>query len=214
MFWQAHKLLLFFLSCVFATASGSIDGICLPVRQKGLPDSVSVDCEEAVSSFDSIIEYLLGGGTSFGGAVLSTIDGETYTNATKQYTSVRVATRPSYIVQATNQADVQAAIMFAAHCEHKVTARPGGHSYMGSSSCNGSITPCIQIDVGKINHVNIKVYDPTTGRKQVKVGPGMCLEDLYPVLIDNGIYIPAGECGGVGVGGHMQMGGKLITNIK
>jgi hypothetical protein len=79
MFWQAHKLLLFFLSCVFATASGSIDGICLPVRQKGLPDSVSVDCEEAVSSFDSIIEYLLGGGTSFGGAVLSAIDSETYT---------------------------------------------------------------------------------------------------------------------------------------
>ncbi|KAL7518124.1 hypothetical protein ACHAWX_002982 [Stephanocyclus meneghinianus] len=205
MFWQAQNLLLFFLNCVFATASGSIDGICLPAGNKALPVNLSVDCDDAVSSFNRIIASLPGGRNSFGGAVLSAIDGETYTNATKQYASARVVTAPSFIVQATNQSDVQAAIMFAAHCEYKVTARSGGHSYMGSSSCDGSETPCIQIDVGKINHITVN--ESLTGSKQVKVGPGVRLVDLYSVLIDNDIYIPAGECGGVGVGGHMQTGG-------
>ncbi|KAL7518071.1 hypothetical protein ACHAWX_002929, partial [Stephanocyclus meneghinianus] len=205
MFREAHNLLLFFLNCVFASASGRIDGICLSAGIKASSDNLSVDCDDAVSSFDRIIASLPGGGNSFGGAVLSAMDGETYTNATKQYASARVVTAPSFIVQATNQSDVRAAIIFAAHCEYKVTARSGGHSYMGLSSCDGSETPCIQIDVGKINH--IYVNESLTGSKQVSVGPGVRLVDLYPALIDNDVYIPAGECGGVGVGGHMQTGG-------
>jgi len=203
MVWRVHKLLLFFLNGVFATAS--VDHICLPAGNKGLSENVSVDCEDALSSLNNITEYLFGGGTSFGGAVLSANNGTAYTDASKQYASARVATTPSYIVQATNQADVQAAIMFATRCEHKVTARSGGHSYMGSSSCDGSKTPCIQIDVGNISHIDVTVLP--SGSKQVNVGPGVRLVDLYPVLIDNGIYIPAGECGDVGVGGHMQTGG-------
>ena len=184
--------------------------MCLPPGNKGLSDNVLVNCEDALSSLDNIFEYLFGGGTYFSGAVLSAINGQAYTDASKQYASAMVATAPSYIVQAMNQADVQATIMFAAHCEYKVTARSGGHSYVGSSSCDGSKTPCIQIDVGNINH--IEVTELPTGRKQVNVGPGARLVDLYPVLIENNIYIPAGQCEGVGVGGHMQTGGEFIRN--
>jgi hypothetical protein len=32
------------------------------------------------------------------------------------------------------------------------------------------------------------------------------LEDLFPVLVANNVFIPAGECGGVGVGGHGKLG--------
>ncbi|KAL3797145.1 hypothetical protein HJC23_000483 [Cyclotella cryptica] len=207
MFPHALKQLLFLLICGFATviASGSSSDKCVPVGGKGLSDDVPVDCGDAVSSFDSIIERFFGGGASFGGAVLSALDGTAYNDASKQYASARVPTAPSFIVQATNQVDVQAAIMFAVHCEYKVTARSGGHSYIGSSSCDGSEMPCIQIDVGNISHIDVTVLP--NGSKQINVGPGVRLDELYPVLIDNDVYIPAGECGGVGVGGHMQTGG-------
>ena len=212
MFWQALKLLLFFFfsCCGFTTASGSIGGMCLPPGNKVLSDNVLVNCKDARYSLDNIFEYMFGGDTSFSGTVLSAIDGQAYTNASKQYASAIVATAPSYIVQATNRNDVHAAIMFAAHCEYKVTARSGGHSYVGSSSCDGSKTPCIQIDVGNINHIKVTQLRP--GKKEINVGPGVRLVDLYPVLEKNEIYIPSGQCAGVGVGGHMQTGGEFIRN--
>ncbi|KAL7485911.1 hypothetical protein ACHAW6_011506 [Cyclotella cf. meneghiniana] len=206
MFQHAHNLFLFFLNSAFATASGSIDSICLRTGNTALSDNVLVNCDDVLSSIETITQSF-GGSTSFGGAVLSAIDGEAYTHASKQYASAVVATAPSYIVQATKQTDVQAAVMFAAHCEYKVTARSGGHSYIGSSSCDGSQVPCIQIDVGNISH--IEVTELPTGSNQVEVGPGVQLVDLYPVLMDNDLYIPAGECGGVGVGGFGHFGRSL-----
>jgi hypothetical protein len=190
-------------------AAASVNSICLSAGKK---DFSHIDCKDVSSSLDNIIQNLFGSGISFGGIVLSAIDGEPYTNSSKQYASARVVTAPSYIIQTSNQADVQAAVMFASHCELKVTARSGGHSYVGSSSCDGGKTPCIQIDVGNISHIDVNTLP--TGSKQVNVGPGVRLEDLYPVLIDSDVYIPAGECGGVGVGGHMQTGGEFITVIN
>jgi hypothetical protein len=54
------------------------------------------------------------------------------------------------------------------------------------------------IDIGNIAHPN----------GQVNLGPRVCLAELYPVLIENDIYIPAGECSDIGVGGHMRNEGK------
>jgi FAD/FMN-containing dehydrogenase len=146
---------------------------------------------------------LLGKGSFFGGNVFTAADGEVYKNATHQYASSVVKTAPSFIVKAMNQADVRSAVMFASACGHKVTARSGGHSYVGSSTCDGSITSCIQLDVGNLNHVDVAL-------PQVHVGPGVKLEDLFSVLAANNVYIPAGECGGVGVGGH----GKPLLHMN
>jgi hypothetical protein len=54
------------------------------------------------------------------------------------------------------------------------------------------------IDIRNIAHPN----------GQVNLGPRVCLAELYPVLIENDIYIPAGECCDIGVGGHMRNEGK------
>jgi FAD/FMN-containing dehydrogenase len=88
--------------------------------------------------------------------------------------------------EALNPADVQAVVLFANACKHRVTARSGGHSYVGLSSCNGSVEACIQLDVSNLNAIDVS-------ETQVSVGPGVKLEDLYPVLIANGIYLPSGE---------------------
>jgi hypothetical protein len=80
--------------------------------------------------------------------VLCAANGEEYHNASHQFATPRVVTTPSYIVEAMSGDDVQAAIMFANHCDYRVSARSGGHSYMGSSSCDGSETPCIQLTSG------------------------------------------------------------------
>jgi hypothetical protein len=40
------------------------------------------------------------------------------------------------------------------------------------------------------------------------------LKELYPVLIDNNVFIPAGECGGVGIGGHGQKFGSFVYRLE
>lgn len=154
------------------------------------------------TSLDNIMVNLLGEETSFGGDVYSAGDGKTYKDAALQYASARVTTAPSFIIEATNQAEVQASIIFASACGHKVSTRSGGHSYVGSSSCDGSITSCIQLDVSNLNHVDVT-------ENQVSVGPGVKLDELYPVLIEHNIFLPAGECSRVAVGGHLQTGGTF-----
>jgi FAD/FMN-containing dehydrogenase len=172
---------------------------CLAPNKSALPEDLAIDCHDMPTSLDTILVHLLGEGSSFGGNVLTAGDGKLYEEASHQYASARVKTAPSFIVEAMNQADVRAAVMFASACGHKVTARSGGHSYVGSSSCDGGITSCIQLDVGNLNHVDVAL-------PQVHVGPGVRLEDLFPVLVSNNVFIPAGECEGVGVGGHGKLG--------
>lgn len=105
---------------------------------------------------------------------------------------------------------MQAAVLFAGHCGYKATARSGGHSYAGSSSCNSLEGKCIQIDVGHINHMEVSFLP--SGDKQVKIGPGIKLGEALEGMIANDIYMPVGECSTVGAGGHMQTGGESIVD--
>lgn len=113
---------------------------CLASNKAVLPEDFPVDCHDMSTSLENILVHLLGEGSSFGGNVFTAADGELYINATHQYASARVRTAPSFIVEAMNQADVQSAVMFASTCGYKVTARSGGHSYVGSSSCDGDVS--------------------------------------------------------------------------
>ena len=189
-----ESLLLLFLGV--STSLASVDKC---VSQKGLDENVAIDCESASISLDRIMADLLGEGNSFTGNVWSP-GTEDYEHASHQYASARVKTEPSFIVEAMSQSEVRAAVIFASACDHKITARSGGHSYVGSSSCDKEVNSCLQLDVGNIAHINVS-------GGQVNVGPGVTLDTLYPVLIDSGIFIPSGECGSVCVGGHMQTGG-------
>lgn len=189
------KTLLFFLG-LSASVSGRRDDMCLArgnSKNKGLPEDVSVDCDNVPPSLDNITMFLTGS-DSFDGNVFSSsddADAEPYDAAALQYASALVVTKPSYIIEAMNEVDVQATIMFAAHCELKVTARSGGHSLAGSSSCDGDETACIQLDVGNIAHISVSEDDG--GVKQVNLGPGVRLENLYPELSANDLQT-GGEC--------------------
>jgi hypothetical protein len=172
----SKKLLPLTCSCVFDLRSDSNQVL----------GNVYIDCKDVSGSLNSIMVHLSGESDSFSGNVFSAVDGKVYEDSRHQYATASVTTKPSYIVEALNPADVRAAVLFANACEHKVTARSGGHSYVGSSSCDGSVEACIQLDVSNLNAIDVS-------KTQVSVGPGVKLEDLYPVLIANGIFLPSGK---------------------
>ena len=136
------------------------------------------------------------------GQIVIPSDGRSFGRAREQYASVTYAQQltPSVIALVESEHDVQAAVKFASQCGYSVSIRSGGHSYLGTSSCDSSKGACLQIDVTGLNH---QVLLPT----QVKLGPGNRLKAAAEFLKQHGRFLPTGECPGVALGGHMQTGG-------
>ena len=107
---------------------------------------------------------------------------------------------PNIIVEAQSETDVQAAVMFASECGYNVAARSGGHAYLGGSSCDSNVHPCLQIDLGSFKERSLN------GRL-LTLGPGVFLFEMAEFSFVNNIFLPAGECSHVAVGGHTQTGG-------
>lgn len=139
---------------------------------------------------------------TFEGEILFPSDGHRYGKAREQYASVTYAQElsPSIIALVKTESDVQAAVRFASRCGYSVSIRSGGHSYLGTSSCDSSKGACLQVDVTGLNQ-------QTLLPGQVKLGPGNRLKDAAEFLKQNGRFLPTGECPGVALGGHMQTGG-------
>eukprot|EP01061_Rhynchopus_euleeides_P036899 TRINITY_DN6235_c2_g1_i1.p1 TRINITY_DN6235_c2_g1~~TRINITY_DN6235_c2_g1_i1.p1 ORF type:complete len:547 (+),score=143.60 TRINITY_DN6235_c2_g1_i1:72-1712(+) len=112
---------------------------------------------------------------------------------------------PSYIVQVARSEDVPTALAIARWCGMRVAIKSGGHSYVGLSSCDSSLGPCMQLDMGRLNSVSWE-------GDRLTVGPGVRLGDLYAVLNDAGRFLPAGMCPAVAVGGHMNTGGMGLLS--
>lgn len=129
-------------------------------------------------------------------------DGHSYGQARDQYASVTYAQQlsPSAIVLVASEDDVQAAVRFATECNYSVSIRSGGHSYLGTSSCDSTKGQCLQIDVTNLDHRELEA-------DQVRLGPGNRLSDAAEYLKQQGRFLPTGECPSVALGGHMQTGG-------
>ena len=114
------------------------------------------------------------------GYVLVPSNGHSYGRARDQYASVTYAQSlsPSAIVLVESEPDVQAAVQFASECNYSVSIRSGGHSYLGTSSCDSSQGQCLQIDVSGLNHREFSPRDT----QQVRLGPGNRLEDAADFL--------------------------------
>lgn len=214
-----------------ASSSSSSDGDeCLARHDSpiyGLQEEEDlVTCGSLETSLTDIVKYLSSDDDDFGGAVTFAGDGVSaecldyqyplqgpqpqtctlYDKTRDQFATPNVATtptRPTYIVQASNEVDAQATILYASICGYKVNTRSGGHSYLGISSCDGSVD-CIQLDVKMLN--TIEVSDEGEG-KQLHVEPGVTLEELAVVFVENGAFVPGGICDDIGIGGHLQTGG-------
>jgi hypothetical protein len=105
--------------------------------------------------------------------------------------------RPTVLVRCTSEEDVVQAVRFASRCGYKVTARSGGHSYTGASSCN--FDRCMQLDLGPMNATKVP-----EGSSQIISQPGIGLLGFAEFTVKHFLSIPHGGCARVGMGGHMQ----------
>ncbi len=104
---------------------------------------------------------------------------------------------PQGIAYCTSSADVARCLDFIQRHGLAVTARSGGHSYGGYSTCDGlviDVTACHQIEV-----------DPA--RRTARVGAGARLIDLYDTIGATGLLLPGGSCPTVGIAGLALGGG-------
>lgn len=115
---------------------------------------------------------------------------------------------PGEILQPTSIEDIQKVVRYANHVGKPIAIRSGGHQYSGASSTgpNG-----IQLDLNPTfrrpkldlqllpDHENDKVY--------IRSSVSWTLSEFYDFLLDNGVFVPTGQCATVCLGGHVQTGG-------
>ncbi len=128
-----------------------------------------------------------------------------YAAATRVYNERYDGARPLAILRARDDADVQAAVRWAARHDVRVLPRSGGHSYAGYSTGNDALV----VDVSQLRAVRL---DRSTGIADI--GPGAQLVDVYLGLARHGATIPAGTCPSVGAGGHFLGGGFGLASRR
>ena len=106
------------------------------------------------------------------------------------------------IAQCESASDVQRCIAFAREHNVELTARAGGHSYGGYSSCPGLV-----IDVSRMQ--GISTGGATAhGQGVATVGAGATLINVYSQLGSQGLLLPGGSCPTVGIAG-LALGGGI-----
>lgn len=112
--------------------------------------------------------------------------------------------RPAAVVRVRGQADIQRTVQFAAAHGMRVSARSGGHSYVGASAANGTIVVDLRSLAGTT---------PDTGSGTVRVLAGTGLYSVHKTLAAVGRSIPTGTCPTVGVAG-LTLGGGLGVDTR
>jgi hypothetical protein len=108
------------------------------------------------------------------------------------------APQPAAVAYCATAVDVQRCVAFTRAQGIDLTARSGGHSYGGYSSCPGLV-----IDVSSLNAVSLE-----PGMRHATVGAGAQLIDIYSQLGAGGVLLPGGSCPTVGIAG-LALGGGI-----
>ncbi|HEY5335031.1 MAG TPA: FAD-binding oxidoreductase, partial [Mycobacteriales bacterium] len=108
--------------------------------------------------------------------------------------------QPAGVVSARSVADVQAAVAFARAHGLPVTARSGGHSYVGASTNRGVV-----VDLRPLSSIGVSGTGAT-------IGTGAALVDVYAQLAAGGVSVPAGSCPAVGLAGLALGGGQGVVS--
>jgi FAD/FMN-containing dehydrogenase len=111
--------------------------------------------------------------------------------------------RPAAIVQPVDARDVQAVVQWANRFDEPIVPRSGGHSYAGYSTTDGGVV----VDLSRLRGVSVS-------NGLVRVGAGAQLIDVYAVLAQSGLSIPAGSCPSVGIGGLALGGGHGLSGRR
>lgn len=125
-------------------------------------------------------------------------------DALRQGFNKRINKHPAVIALCTTTAEVAEAVRYAKEHKLAIAIKSGGHS-MDGLSCNDD---GMVVNLSRMNSVEI-----LEGNK-IKVGPGCTLGKLYGAILPQGILLPSGSCGTVGIGGLTLGGGYGIFSRK
>jgi FAD binding domain/Berberine and berberine like len=112
--------------------------------------------------------------------------------------------RPLALAYCASADDVARCVGFATAHEIRITARSGGHSYGGYSTCDGLV-----IDVSRMSGISVN-----TGSNVATIGAGAQLIDVYNVLGKYDRLLPGGSCPTVGIAGLALGGGIGVFGRK
>lgn len=116
----------------------------------------------------------------------------------------RIQKYPLVIALCKTTLGVQAAVEYANENKLKIAIKSGGHCFEGFSSNDNGLV----INLSSMNKVEILEND------FARIEPGCTLANLYNTILPKGKIIPAGSCGGVGVGGLTLGGGYGFFSRK
>jgi FAD/FMN-containing dehydrogenase len=112
---------------------------------------------------------------------------------------------PAAVIAVASVADVQKAVTFAATNHIGISARSGGHSYIGASALDATLVIDLRRLPGGI--------DIDARRNLVTVPPAADLDSVQTQLAAAGRSIPSGSCPTVGVAG-LTLGGGLGSDAR
>jgi hypothetical protein len=130
--------------------------------------------------------------------------GETIYETLRGGFNKRIQKYPKLIVQCKNTQGIAEAINYAIANKLAVAVKSGGHCFEGFSSNNDGLV----INLSLMN--TVEWLDNST----IKIQPGCTLSKLYDTILPKRRIIPAGSCGGVGVGGLTLGGGYGFFSRK
>lgn len=131
-----------------------------------------------------------------GGGVIGAADGA-YEEARKVWNGT-IDRRPALIARCLSQADVQAAVRFAAAHRMLLSVRGGGHHIAGNAVAEGGL----MIDLSSLRAVSIDA-----AKRVARVGPGALLGDFDRAAQAHGLATPLGINSTTGVAGLTLGGG-------
>ncbi|MGC4109336.1 MAG: FAD-binding oxidoreductase [Nocardioides sp.] len=131
----------------------------------------------------------------FGGAIIEP-DDPAYAEASR---TVLASGSPDLVLRATSEADVRAAVRFAAGARLPLSVRGGGHSFAGFGTSDGGVV----LDIRALDSVELVDQD----RGLVRVAGGATWGQVTDALAPYGLAISSGDTRTVGVGGLTLSGG-------
>nr|XP_043615814.1 tetrahydrocannabinolic acid synthase-like [Erigeron canadensis] len=110
--------------------------------------------------------------------------------------------KPSIIVTPDNEIQVRTTLLCSKRYGYELRIRSGGHDFEGLSSI--ADVPFVMLDLNKMRSVDVNV-----GKKTAWVEGGAVLGEVYYAISNktNNLYLAAGICSTIGVGGYLSGGG-------
>ena len=124
-------------------------------------------------------------------------------DAARRVLNASIDKHPALIVQPSGAADVMHAVTFARERDLLLAVKCGGHSYGGTSTCDGGM----QIDLSSMRHARV---DPVS--KTAYIAGGSLLGELDHEAMSHGLVTTAGTVSHTGAANRSPERGSMATS--